>query len=44
VVRGVDDGGPVGACEHVGGGQRLEGPQHGRLGAQGNLLLVMQVT
>lgn len=42
VVGGVDDGGPVGAGEHVGGGQGPEGPQHSGLGAQGDLLAFAQ--
>ena len=42
VVGGVNDGGPVGAGKHVGGGQWVEGAQHCRLGAQGHLLALAQ--
>lgn len=42
MVGGVDDGGPVGAGEHVGGGEGPEGPQHGGLCAQRDLLPLAQ--
>lgn len=42
MVGGVDDGGPVGAGKHVGGGERPEGPQHGGLRAQRDLLPLAQ--
>ncbi len=42
VVAGVDDGGPVGAGEHVGGGERAEGAQNRGLSAQSHLLTLTQ--
>lgn len=42
VVAAVDDGGAVGAGEHIGGGQGAERPQHRGLRAQGHLLPVTQ--
>lgn len=42
VVGGVDDGGPVGAGKHVGGGEWSEGPQHGGLCAQRDFLTLTQ--
>lgn len=44
VVAGVDDGGPVGAGEHVGGGERAEGAQNRGLSAQSHLLTLTQNT
>ncbi len=42
VVAGVDDGGPVGAGEHVGGGERAEGTQNRGLSSQSHLLTLAQ--
>lgn len=44
MVRGVDDSGSVRAGKDVGRGQRSEGPQHGGLSAQGDLLALAEGT
>ncbi len=42
MVGGVDDSGPVGAGEDVGGGQGSEGPKHSGLRAEGDFLTLAQ--
>lgn len=44
MVGGIDDSGSVGAGEDVRGGQGSESPQHGGLGAEGDLLTLTQDT
>ena len=44
VVGGIDDGGSVGAGEHVGGRQGPEGPEQCGPGAEGDLLALAQGT
>lgn len=44
MVAGVNDRGPVGAGEDVGGGEGTEGAQDGGLRAQGHLLALAEDT